>query len=179
MKTLFVSVILLFNLQAFSQDYLLTKAGEKIEFSNYKLDESAIVLKIKGEKEKRSIKWQDVLQVCDGKKCRYVKPDQGHDIYREYDLVEKEIEGKITMYTELVSSGNLRNLYIYFEKESVGYKHIMTTNTIRGDAEKNRIKEALKSFFSDDPETLKLIKGDFKPNYDNLKEFVTKYNSKS
>lgn len=177
MKNLLSLLIYLTSISAYSQDYLLTKAGEKVEFSKYKLEEATILFKIEGEKEKRSYKWQDVLQICEGKKCRYVKPDQEGDIYREYDLVVKEVDGKIAMYTQLVSAGNVRNLYIYLENGPIGYKQVMITNTIRGEAEKNRIKERLKSFFSDNPELLKLIESDFKPNHDNIKEIVAKYNT--
>ena len=189
-KLLLSTLFLCYILSANAQSFFLLKNGEIIEAKKYKIKDKADAVEIKKPSPSIiPIKDIDYLVNKNGEvfyikdRVNYISPLQG-DWYTtmdpDYAMMEKFIEGKITIYTYTVSynagqyGGQQTVVYSFIEKDDK-FEEIFNSELFESGKKKN--KEAFSEYFADDTEIRdQLMSEDFKANVKNVLDLIRKYN---
>lgn len=173
---LFLGVV---TTNTFGQGYIILKDSQRIKYDKFNTRKDNLLVDVTGKKEKQEVDINRVIgyYLTDEHILYYVKPVLDSSYSIDYQFIQKELSGDISLYVNTVSTyskyGVNNNTYYYIEKSN-RFENALTTNTI-GQNKKQKI-ETLKSFVSDNPEILNSIGDDFKLNPENLISIIRKYN---
>lgn len=157
-----------------AQDSLVLKTGKRIPYTRISIYDDQVEIKHEETKDFHTFPCDEIYGYSEGMKERtyFIKPNPEEDHWGNFLTLKRVLVGKISLFE---STGNNQSLYA--EKEG---RFAKVFSVIESKSEKQQRLDVLKSFVSDDEESMAYISSSgFKFKWKEIETIVSYYNKRN